>query len=349
MSTHRVFANTPGRMDAQRFAVNGKTPAATAFRRYADAFNHISGYQKKQWTCRSVDLSNVIVPSSGAVYTWQGYIRTGEATDMLRIHVGLVKTSFVTASSPEWTMYCKIPGGATIATVNHQFNQRASGASVDPSDIHHAVLKMEGLSPNTEYRIETQATNGARGVYMRVMEDTSRFVSTATTGICNPGAAKVEGDIYDEDIGFLVTANNEAWQHNGAPLFCWNADYENSTTGAGIPVITTGTTYADVFSTPKEVTLSTLYHNTLMRTTVPVGMAVLADRTAGTGTLSVRLTDGTNHVECTGIGDGGNITWTTAATTMPAATTSTWHLEAKHSDGATTHRLYAVYIWPYEA
>lgn len=353
MSSHRVPTVTRNPFHRERAALNGRVPPATEFRRRADSFNYLLGYQKKMWTCRAVDLNNVVTPSSAATYALNTYFHTGEATDAIWVYVGLVKTDYggvALGSEPEWTAIVKeFAGGATVDTVHHTFNQTSSSATIVPDDIHHTRIKLDGLSANTAYRLENQATNGARAVYMMVVEEREQVLSTATSGVCDPGSCRVEGDILDDNVSRLVTANNALWRHCKAPLLCWTSDYEFHTAGAGHPTITVNTAYTDIY-TNRAFTLDTRYHPTLMRSTVPVVIAVLSDRTgAGGGTLSVRLTDGTNHLEVTGIGDGAGITWSTAVGTLPAALTTGWHLEAKQSNAITTHHLYAVTVFPYEA
>lgn len=351
MSSHRVPKVTRNPFHPQRTARNGKVPSATEYRRRADSFNYIAGYQKKMWTVRAADLNNVVTPSSAATYAWNTYFHTGEATDAVWVYLGLVKTDFGYAigSEPSWSATVKaFVGGATIDTVDHTFNQSATSATVTPDDIHHTRIKLSGLSANTAYRLENQVTNGARAVYMMVVEERKQVLSTATTGVSDPGSCRVEGDIDDANISKLITANNQLWRHNKAPILCWMGDYEFHTAGVGHPTITGNTAYTDIY-TNRGFTLDTRYQTTLMRTSVPVVIAVLAARSGvGTGTLSVRLTDGTNHVAVTGIAAGGATVWTTATTTMPAALTTGWHLEAKQSDAVTTHHLYGVFVFPYE-
>ena len=352
MSSHRVPSVTRSPFRKERSALNGRLPSANEFKRRANAFNYLLGYQKKMWTCRAVDLNNVVTPSSAAIYAWNTYFHTGEATDAIWVYLGMVKTDYGYAigSEPSVTLTVKaFAGGATIDTVTHTFNQSATSATVVPDDIHHTRVKLDGLSANTAYRLEQQVVNGARLVYMMVVEEREAVLSTATSGVCDPGSCRVEGDIDDANISKLITANNALWRHCKAPLVCWLADYEFGTAGAGHPTITVNTAYTDVYNN-KLMTLDTRYRTTLMRTSIPVVIAVLSDRTgAGTGTLSVRLTDGTNHIEVTGIGDGAGITWSTATTTMPAALTTGWKLQAKQSDAVTTHHLYGVILFPYEA
>ena len=351
MSEHRVPRVTRKPFHKERSALNGKPVSATEFRRRCDGFNHVIGYSKKMWTTRAVDLNNVITPSSAATYAWNSYFHTGEGTFGARLYLGLVKTDYGYAfgSPPEWTAIVKaFAGGATIVTVHHTLNQSATSATVVPDDIHHVIIELDGLSPNTAYRLENQATNGARAVYMMLVEKRDPVVTTGTTGVCDPGLCRVEGDIDTTNIELLIDASNKLWRHNQSPLFCWMADYEFHTAGAGHPAITGNTSYTDVY-TNRAFTLDTRYRTTLMRTTVPVTMAVLSDRNFGdTGTLDVRLTDGTNSVSVTGIGDGTGLTWSTTTSTIPAALTTGWHLEARQSNTTTTHHLYGVILFPYE-
>ncbi len=356
MSTHKVMPVTRNPFHKERYAINDKLPSATSHRRLADGFNHVLGLCKKQWTCRAMDLSNVSTPGATDVAIWNTDVHTGEGTDSLLAYVGLVKTDAAVVFGLPPTFKIEIypaGGGALVTSREYTFNQRSTGATVEPDDINHTVLRLEGLSPNTAYQVLVTRISGARAVYMTLVEGRKRVVSTATTGACDAGAPKLEADITDDFIAELIDANNKLWRHNGAPLLCWTADREIAASGgsAGVSVISGNTSYTDIEANPRYFTLDTRYHLTLMRTTIPVKVVVTSNRISGTGTLDVRLTDGTNHLAVTGIADGGaygHTTRFTATGTLPAALTSTWHLEARQSNALTTHELYSFIVFPYE-
>ncbi len=153
-----------------------------------------------------------------------------------------------------------------------------------------------------------------------------------------------EAPILDLDIGRLVTASNGLWKHNGTHLFAWTTDYDVDDAPA-----TVSTSYTDLLtgtSDTRKFRIAAQYHTTTTRTTVPVKMAVRATRTSGAGTCAVRLFDGTNSIAVTGIDDSQE--WYTATGTIPAATTSTWQIQALHASGS-VYEVQAVYLFPFEA
>lgn len=356
MSSHRVPKVCRNPFHKERAALNGKPPPATEFRRRADSFNYLLGYQKKMWTCRAMDLNNVGTPAAADVAIWNTDVRTGEATDELWCYLGMVKTDATVVLGIQPTFKIEAypsGGGALVSSVEYTFNQTASSAAIVPDDIGHTRLTLDGLSANTAYEIQITRSAGMRCVYAMIVEARSQVLSTSTTGVCDPGSCRVEGDIDDANIGKLIASNNAMWRHCGAPILNWAADAEIGPTGGagGCPVITGNTSYTDIY-TNRAFTLDTRYRATLMRTAIPVVIAVTSNRISGTGTLDVRLTDGTNHLAVTGIADGGAYGLTTrytATTTMPAALTTGWHLEAKQSDAGTTHELYSFTVYPFEA
>lgn len=328
----------------------------TAFQRIADAYNFISCRQKKLVFWRAQPYSGVTGGSSAAINIWPIYFRTGEATTKLVIYVGVVQTPFAAVSPP--LLHCQvIPGASGGTAVNASngegrlyFDGASAGTTIGPTEVSHKRLIVTGLSPDTEYRIVNACTNGMCVVYMAVVEGTNRHADDSVAGVCGLGKFSAQGPIYDEHVADLRDANNRLWKHNGAHLLSWTCDYEAQTTGAGVPSITGSTSYVDVYA--RDIYLATLYHNTRRRsgsTAVPVKMAVHSDRTgAGGGTLDVRLYDGTNSIAVTGIGDSGGTTWVTATGTLPAQLAN-YRLQAKQSNTTTTHRLYGVSLFEYEA
>jgi hypothetical protein len=355
VSTHKVPTVTRNPFHKERSALNGRVPPATEFRRRANSFNHVLGYAKKMWTTRGMALGAVDTPGASEIAIWNSSIHTGEGTDTLWAYVGLVKTDGTIIFGIPPTFKIEVypaGGGALVSSVAYVFNQTAATAAITPDDINHTLLKITGLSPNTAYTVLPTRISGARCVYMMLVEGRATTVSTSTSGVCDPSTCRADGDIDDASIAKLVTANNSLWRHSQSPLLCWAADAEIASSGgsSGAPTITGNTSYTDIY-TNRAFTLDTRYRTTLMRTTVPVKIDITSARISGTGTLDVRLTDGTNHLAITGMGDGGAYGHTTrysATGTLPAALTTGWHLEARQSNALTEHELYSVVVYPYE-
>lgn len=321
----------------------------SAFQRLADAMNYISCRQKKLVFWRAQNFRAISGGSSAAIYAWPYFFRTGENTTAIDVRLGVVVTPFASASPPRVDISVKpgASGGSAVGTATITYDGGSAGSTVSASEVSHKRVKITGLSADTEYRVENQVTQGACLAYMVVTESKS-YGDDSVAGVCGVGKYQAQGPIYDEHIADLVDANNRLWKHNGAHLFSWAGDYEVGNV-VGCPQITTGTTYADV--TARDIYIATLYHNTRRRsgaTAVPCRFAIQAERFAGAGTLSVRLSDGTNNIEVTGLGAGGVTSWTVASGNLPAQLAN-YRLQAKHSDGTTTHRLYGVSLFPYEA
>lgn len=328
----------------------------SAMVRLADAMNYAACRQKKLVAWRAQNFRAVTGGSSAAINIWPFFFRTGEVTSKLIVYAGLVQTPFAAASPPQ--LRCRvipgISGGTAVNATNGEgtiyFDAASAGATVTASEVTHKRFVITGLSADTEYRIVNECTNGMCVVYMVIYEAPSRHADDTVAGVCGTGKYQAQGPIYDEHIADLVDANNRLWKHNGAHLLSWACDYEAQSAGVGVPVITVNTSYTDVYS--RDFYIATLYHNTRRRTTaatqVPVVMAVHSERTGGTGTLDVRLYDGTNSIEVTGIADSGAIAWVKASGTLPAQLAN-YRLQAKQSNGTTTHRIYGVSLFEYES
>lgn len=346
---HLISRMTPSLSHANHHAVANRTPSPAAMQRVAAGFNHVSGRQKKVVLFRMQNYRAIYGGSSAAINVWPGYFRTGENTTAVVVYVGLTTTPFVTVSPPSFRCLIKTTAGVTVNAAGEgtcTYDGASAGATVTPDEVSYKKMVITGLSSNTEYRIENEVTNGACLLYLMIREASVRHADDSVAGVCSPDKFANQGPIYDEHVEDLCNANNLLWRHNGAHLFSWAADYEINVGAAGLPTVTGNTSYTDVY-TARPFTLQTLYHNTRRRTTVPLRMAVLADRTGGTGTLDVRITDGTNSIAVTGMADGGLVTWVAATGSLPAQLAS-YHLEARHSNGTTTHRILGVSLFSFE-
>lgn len=351
MTKHITPTFIPPIIDNERFNMNGNVPSAAVMHRLASAFNFISGACKKQVFLKSQSL-DAVAAGDPANVVWNGYFRTGHNTDSLRAVLGIALTDYGFASPPEVTLLVKDTGGSTILSPSWKFKASSAGTNVAPGELSviHAITDAD-LSANTEYRFYFTCVNGARLVFASLTECDQHYADDSLTAVCDPGEFMAEGPIYDSHIADLVEANNELWQHNGAHLVNWCAPYDEDSTA---PLIssTAYTNIIDITSTTVSAAspgwnLRTQYHNTVNRTTVPVKFCVNTDRTASTGTLDIKLTDGTNTISITGIGDVNG--WSTTTANIPAQAGTKWDCHAKVSAGLTEFRVRAICLYEYEA
>lgn len=364
MAKFRVPYAVPQRFDLERFAMNGQVPHPSALRRLADGFNHVLTVQKRQVFAYSADWNSLPTPASAASILWPVAFRTGRGTTGLVIHMGLVKTDFGAVTSPSVTVLARLlSGGGTVASVDIFFNQRSSGATVVPNDVNWQLKVMEGLDPDTEYKLEIQAVNGARPICCSIWErqaggpggavegiSASYTVDDSDDDVCNPAQFESEGDILDTGIEKLITASNDLLKHSRTHLLSHTSTPYEQVTASGL-TITGSTTYVRVIGRTFHIDTTKL--TTLRRsgaTAVPVRLAVRSDRTGGAGTLSIGLYDidaAAIVAEVTGIADDGSTLWTVATDSIPAQD-GRYEIHAKQSDAVTTHILYGVSMWPWE-
>lgn len=364
MAKFNVPYTCPTRFDLERFACNGQVPSPLALRRLADGFNHVICIQKRQVFMYSCNLTSLSTPSSAASILWPVAFRTGRGTTGLVIYVGLVKSDFGAVTTPSMTFLVSPLGGGGSVSADVYFNQRASAATIVPDEINHQHTVLEGLSPNTEYKMEIQAVNGARPVYIGIWERQHAGVGVVVEGmpavltvddsdddICNPGQFADDKDILDSGISKLVTASNNLLKHSRTHLLSFAATPYEATAASGTPV-TGSTTYLDIANRTFHIDTSVL--KTARRsgsTAVPIRLAVRSDRTVGTGTLSVGLYDidaAAIVAEITGIADDGSTGWSVVTEDLPAQD-GRYQLHAKQSNTTTTHVIYGVSMWPWEA
>lgn len=350
MSKHITQKFIPPLIDNERFNMNGMVPSAPALRRLAETFNFAAGRCKKQIFLKCQTLVGVEAGDPANVI-WNGYFRTGENVDSLRVVLGIALTDYGFSSPPEVTLFVKDTGGSTILNPRWTFKASSAGVNVAPNEISwvHAITEQD-LSANTEYKFYFTCANGARLVMASLTECDKNHSDDGITGVADPGGFVAEAPIYDHHIGKLVTANNELWQHNGAHLISWAAQYDED--GWPPTVATSYTNIINLSSTTVTAAtpgwyLQTQYHNTVNRTTVPVKFCVNTDRTAGAGTLDIKLTDGTNSVSITGIADVNG--WSTTTGTIPAQAATKWDCHAKVSAGGTSHVIRAISLFEFES
>jgi hypothetical protein len=363
MTKHVASVLFPPLIDDERFSSNGMLPDAALLRRLAETLNWVAAKAKKQVFTKCQPLDAVLAGDPANV-VWPAYFRTGENVRGLHVACGIALTDYSFSSMPEVNLIVKDTTPTTVINKSWTFPASSAGTVVTPDELNHVEEYVGGLLPNTEYYAYWQLTNGARLVYASLTEaqgaddadlGASHYVDDTVAGVSDPTPFLAEAPIYDAGIADLVTANNLLWRHNGAHLIGWCPDYDEDdgplTSSFASPMTYTNvldTSSTSVTSSSFGWKLFTQYHNTVNRTTVPVKLAVRSNRTSGGGTLDVRLTDGTNNIDITGIVDlGGG--WSTVTANIPAQAGTKWDLQARVSFHTSVFCISGLALFEYEA
>lgn len=345
MALHLVNKTLPSLMHPGRFAHNEKLPEVGLYQRLAHGQNFVACQQKKLLFIRAQNFYSPTTPSSAAIKIWPFAFRTGATTTSLDLIFGATFTDFGAVSPPEVSFICKrISDGVTVDTSNVTYWAENAGGTIGPSDMSHKRTHLEGLAPDTEYWLDISATNGMLLAYLTVHETQVRHADDTVTGLTNPGAFVADGPIYKSHISDLVDSSQRLWKQCGTQLLSWSCDYEEANTT--VPT-TASTSYGNLISNSPAAYLATQYHDRYMGGgSVPVRMAVRAKRTAGTGTGSVRLYDGTNSLEIAAMVLTSNFAWYTMSGSI-SSTPASWNIQGLVSVGTTTMAVSSVCVWEY--
>jgi hypothetical protein len=340
MSFHAVTRAVPALLHVEKDANNGLNPGASVLARVAHAFNYICATQTRAIMARCQPL-NAVGASGAAGTSWSPYFRTGPNQTSVDVLLGLVRTNAAATSPYAECKITRLSDSVVMADSKVYFNGRTTTSSVVPDDVVHKSVTLTGLSPNIEYKLDLTYNDGIRIAYAMAMGTLGRHVDDTVAGACDPSPFLTHAPIYAADLQDLIDSANELWRHAGTHHPCFQPDYGDSVA----PVISS-TTYVDVLSAAPRIYLPLDNHTTEMRTTVPCTLAVKGRNVTGTGTLDVRLFDGTNSLALTGIAVADSDKWKTVAV-APAATTVAWRVQAKVSSGS--WRVIGVHLEEYEA
>jgi hypothetical protein len=356
---HLVQTHGPATLSPEA-APNGSTPRVDYLRRAADGMNAIAKGHKKQIQSKcqfinTLEVAAVVAEMGGVslVTPWPFYFRTGENVVGLRFYVGLVDTDFATAADPNVVITISLAADASVVATTTLNNNGRDAPATGWETLRHtnlAIQTLEGLDANTEYYVDIESNDGIRIMYLMAHEVSDAHADDGVAGIVDPTKFLTEGPIYDEHVTDLLDAGDKHWRHGGCHYLTWNPDYWNG----GDPV--TATTYTNVIdgtstaysSATPGVVLAAEHHGHAASSTAGPGVriAVKAERTAGAGSLSVRLYNGADSIEITGITTGGVGDWYVASQNIPDGIDK-WDIQAKVTAG--TFDLEAVCVFAYEA
>jgi hypothetical protein len=339
----------PSLTHPERHARNGQRASAAAFNRIASGYNFIACAQRKLVICRTQRLQAYATASAGRI--WPFYFRTGIGTDSLVVYVGVSQTATSHSSAPKLQLDVIRSSDDVIVNTGSdgvlEFEGTVSATLSNPNDISHKRLIIRGLAPETEYHCYPATTNGMKVHYLMAHEAISKVADDTVAGIARPSRFVVEAPIEDIDVSDLNDAGNRHWSGSGSQLLSWAPDND---LGNSAPDISSNT-YVNILSATNGWTpvqrMQTQYHGTALRpNTIPVKLAVRALRSAGTGTGSFRLWDGTNAIELT-MDLTGTSQWFKLETVI-SGTPADWEMQCKANAAGGSVQIFAVSLFEYE-
>lgn len=350
MGSHKPPKKYPGRM-SNRFALNTCTPHAGAMRKLAQGVNFGAAHLRKQVACHTRHTTSGYIigtlGASGTTRPWNFPFRSGVGVSAIDFAMVIVPADNGSATDPRIRVRLHDVSGAS-STYTQYFRHRDLVAT-SPFSWSRAHLVRGSIAVPAEetfYVISPELEDYASINSFLAFERAGTILDDTDNGVCDPTAFEDGRQVLDADVQNVIAAQYDQWRANGRH---WLQAIEslNDVTSTSYVNLKDGTT-TSVTSATHGFSLWTQYHDSRSSTTVPAEMGIMVNRTAGAGTLAVRLYDGSNALfEVTGIGNTEFQVFTVDFTANNG--TTKYDLQAKVSDGSTTFEVGAVSVWTYEA
>jgi hypothetical protein len=348
MATYLVDQGIPPKIHHEGFVRNGKAPDAAYMSAVAKGTNHIAAKRKKCIYTYGRDLNSLVAGQAadrtfGVGYNWNGY-----NTSRMEFQVGFIRVAQASLTDCRVKIVVTRESDSSTQTLYFYSLQFATGHSVDSPEKITWLRQGVAVNANEAYSFEVVEENYARCVAVCAFEVGSNPVNDTHTGIVTQGVGTVGAPILDDDQQDMVEAQTNLWKRNGGVLAWYSYDttpWAMTSTSYTNLVDRTNTTYG--VTTP-GASIDLRYSAVKSSATVPVRLAVLAERTSGTGSTAdnrARFTDGTNLIELTGI--GGTKQWYTVDGTLPIGSGVTKYDFEVRTSGDTV-KFYGVTVLSYE-
>ena len=345
MSTFDADIRDPGVINWRRFCRNGTVTSGMMEKRIRDATNHIVAFRRKAasfWTTPTVRTG-----ISGTNRIYSTAIRAGYGVQELEAVLVLLPADNASAADPY--AFLRVTdgfsgGSQTDSNELHYSRVETSGGDI-PDNIFYGKVSV-AVTENTYYRVDVMAVDYARVIGACIWERGYDPVDDTYGGAVDPRVHKGV-QILDSNTANLADEQLLLWNRNQAPFISWCEDRvgdDNFTI--------TATSYTNLFDgSSTSVTTTTpgfmfdaAYRGSLSSTTIPVVFAIRAAITAGAGTATVRLTDGTNNIDIGSV--SGVATWYSTTGTIPTGDDQKWDIHVDCSNGTTTCAVEAAVLFP---
>lgn len=350
MATFLADQNIPPLINQRGFVRNGKAPDGAFIAGVARATNHIAAFRKKHIYAHARNLASLPAGQAadrvfGVGYNWNGY-----NTNRLEFVVGLMRVAASSLSNCRVKIVITRVSDSSTQTIYFYNLAFATGHANDTPEKIHWIKKGVNVKANEAYHFEITEENYARCVAANAFEVGKNPVDDSNTAIVTQTIGSSGNYILDGDQQQIIESHTNIWKRNGQVIAWYSYDdtaYSVSTTTYTNLIDRSSTTVA---ATSPGNTIDLRYHALRNTTTVPARIAVLAQRTSGSGSTSdnrVRFTNGTDSIELTGIGNTKQ--WYTSDGTLPIGTAADkFDFQVRTASGDTVS-FFACTVMSYES
>ena len=327
----------PPLIHRHRHCDNGLYPEAPFYTQAVRALNHTVAYRRKL-VYRKVWKLGLAGGATGVVARW--YCKTGYGAKRLVVFPVLGFDDRATSDDPYISVAITKVGGATTTLTFH--GGATQVVSTDAPEQMFPQIQSMDVDAASEYTGAITFNDDVRVIAILVFEDYNPTADEDTTYFSEwePSAGS---PIYDSRQSQLLAGVGGLVRLNRGLRCDWSKDDGTARTRSSatqICLIDDASATPPTAATP-GFTFNTVGHNTASATTVPILMAVYGSVAAGSGTVKLRNTAGTDAASVTVNGAAG---WYTAAGALAVGAT-TYDSLYYAGDGVNTVSIYAVSVY----
>ena len=351
MATFLADYGIPGLINTPGYVRNGKCPDGEFMKRCVRGTNHIAAFRKKLFYSHGRDLNSIPAGISGDRKFGAGYVWAGYNTSRIQLHVGMIRVAAASLSSCRVAVTVVRLSDSSVQTLYFYNMASAAGHSADtPEKITWLTQGVDLPANNEAYAIAIVEENYARCVSVCAYTVGGNPVNDTHTSIVTQTIGGVGAPILDDEQEDIFEAQTNIWKRNGTVLAWYSFDttvYEHSSATYTNLIDRSSTSVA---ATSPGYTIDLRYHAVKSSATVPVRLAVLAQRDSGTGSTGdnrCKFTNGSEALELTGI--DGTLEWKVVDGTLPIGTAADkYDLQVRTASGSDSISFYAACILSYE-
>lgn len=337
----------PAKIQARAHARNGLYPDARFYVELAGAQNHTLSYRKKPCFTRAMALGNTSTGDDPATF-WRGYFITGYGTQKLAL-CGIMGLAYdwrgaspvTNTADPNIRIAVTKVGGATTNTDWHY-----GGTTATPTDApsewgtHYTEIDVD---PASAYHISVTSNDYARVICLTAHEIGRRTVDDANN-YYTEAEAVAGAAILDSDIQKIIQGPSLMLGQNGGLVSHWglyNGAARTRSAASWVNLIDNSSTSPPTSTSPGYRFVTTGRNSKARPTAIPVTVAVYGSIGAGSGSVTLRSTGGSDVVTVTINGAAG---WYTASGNITVGTGQKFDI-GYIGDGANTMSVYAVSVY----
>ncbi len=334
----------PVPIDYFRDSRNGHQPSSQFYLRGALAENWLTAHGTHREVFNRAWPLGQFYGAAGTTNLARFRFRSNPAATELVMHVIMsTERSFGgtgggLSADPRVELDVTVSGGATSTIGPIYYGVDSNGSDDEPINMYPTIASGP-IAVSTVYECNLKAIDHARVLGVSVWEYADQTVQQSTN-YYNATAPASGVPIYDATRERLLVGLATQHAKCGGIAMHWglyNGASRTRTSATLINLVDNSTTGAPTGATP-GVVINSNYHNTMSRTTVPFEMAVYGSIAAGSGTVVLTDSGGTDRITCTV--NSATPGWFVATGNLTAGSAK-WDLRY-NGDGANTINVSAV-------